>query len=117
MNNYKEWEVWKRSIKLAVKMYKLTAILPLEEKFGLVSQLRRCAVSIPSNIAEGSGRKSNKEFSQFLSIAYGSLCELDTQVIISMELGFLKNQDLEEIEKEVGELQKMLFALIAKFSN
>jgi four helix bundle protein len=117
MNNYKELEVWKRSIKLAVKMYKLTAILPLEEKFGLVSQLRRCAVSIPSNIAEGSGRKSNKEFSQFLSIAYGSLCELDTQVIISMELGFLKNQDLEEIEKEVGELQKMLFALIAKFSN
>lgn len=117
MNNYKELEVWKRSIKLAVKMYKLTAILPLEEKFRLVSQLRRCAVSIPSNIAEGSGRKSNKEFSQFLSIAYGSLCELDTQVIISMELGFLKNQDLEEIEKEVGELQKMLFALIAKFSN
>ena len=98
-------------------MYKLTSILPLEEKFGLVSQLRRCAVSIPSNIAEGSGRKSNKEFAQFLSIAYGSLCELDTQVIISMELGFLKNQDLEEIEKEVGELQKMLFALIAKFSN
>lgn len=116
MNNYKELEVWKRSIKLAVKMYKLTAILPLEEKFGLVSQLRRCAVSIPSNIAEGSGRKSNKEFSQFLSIAYGSLCELDTQVIISMELGFLKNQDLEEIEKEVGELQKMLYALIARFS-
>lgn len=117
MNNYKELEVWKRSIKLAVKMYKLTSILPLEEKFGLVSQLKRCAVSIPSNIAEGSGRKSNKDFAQFLSIAYGSLCELDTQVIISMELGFLKNQDLEEIEKEIGELQKMLFALIAKFSN
>jgi len=117
MNNYKELEVWKSSIKLAVKMYELTAILPLEEKFGLVSQLRRCAVSIPSNIAEGSGRKSNKEFSQFLRIAYGSLCELDTQLIISMELGFLKNQDLAEIEKEVGELQKMLFALISKFSN
>ncbi len=117
MNNYKELDVWKGSIKLAVKMYELTAILALEEKFGLVSQLRRCAVSIPSNIAEGSGRKSNKEFSQFLRIAYGSLCELDTQLIISMELGFLKNQDLAEIEKEVGELQKMLFALISKFSN
>ena len=116
MNNYKELDVWKRSIKLAVNIYKLTSTLPTEEKFGLVSQLRRCAVSVPSNIAEGSGRKTNKEFSQFLSIAYGSLCELDTQVIISLELGYLKTTDVQDIEKEVGELQKMIFALIQKFS-
>jgi four helix bundle protein len=116
MNNYKELDVWKRSIKLAVNIYKLTSTLPTEEKFGLVSHLRRCAVSVPSNIAEGSGRKTNKEFSQFLSIAYGSLCELDTQVIISLELGYLKSNDVLDIEKEVGELQKMIFALIQKFS-
>ncbi|WP_373493440.1 four helix bundle protein [Aquiflexum sp.] len=116
MNNYKELDIWKRSIKLAVNIYKLTSVLPTEEKFGLVSQLRRCAVSVPSNIAEGSGRKTNKEFSQFLTIAYGSLCELDTQVIISLELGYLKSNDVQDIEKEVGELQKMMFALIQKFS-
>lgn len=116
MNNYKELDVWKRSIKLAVVIYKLTAVLPVEEKFGLVSQIRRCAVSVPSNIAEGSGRKTNKEFSQYLSIAYGSLCELDTQVIISKELGYLKENDDEIIEKEIGELQKMIFSLINKFS-
>ena len=105
MRNFRDLEVWQSSVLFVKKIYIITGAFPNEEKFGLVSQLRRCAVSIPSNIAEGSGRKSNKEFSQFLSIAYGSLCELDTQVIISMELGFLKNQDLEEIEKEVGELQ------------
>lgn len=116
MNNYKELDVWKRSIKLAVNIYKLTSALPTEEKFGLVSQLRRCAVSVPSNIAEGSGRKTNKEFSQFLSISYGSLCELDTQVIISFELGYLKNNDVKDLEKEVNELQKMIFSLINKFS-
>ncbi|WP_291783858.1 four helix bundle protein [Cecembia sp.] len=117
MNNYKELDVWKRSIKLAVSIYQHTSTFPMEEKFGLISQLRRCVVSVPSNIAEGSGRKTNKEFSQFLSIAYGSLCELDTQITISIELGFLKKSELEEIEKEIGELQKMVFALINKFAS
>lgn len=116
MNNYKDLQVWQRSIKLAVTIYKLTSVLPVEEKFGLVSQMRRCAVSVPSNIAEGSGRRTNKEFAQFLSISYGSLCELDTQVIISRELSFLSKEDVAEIEKEVGEIQKMLYALIAKVS-
>lgn len=79
MHNYKELNIWKKSLNLAVDVYVLTQKFPAEEKFGLISQLRRCAVSVPSNIAEGAGRKSNKEFSQFLSISYGSLCEMDTQ--------------------------------------
>ncbi|WP_194976311.1 four helix bundle protein [Aquiflexum lacus] len=116
MNNYKELDIWKRSIKLAVKVYKATKLFPSEERFGLTSQMRRCAVSVPSNIAEGAGRKSNKEFSQFLSISYASLCELETQVIISEELEFLEITEAEIICKEIEELQKMTFSLINKFS-
>ncbi|AWW30759.1 hypothetical protein DN752_11840 [Echinicola strongylocentroti] len=116
MNNYKELNVWKRSIKLAVKIYSVTMGLPVEEKFGLISQMRRSAVSIPSNIAEGSGRNTDKEFSRFLSISYGSLCELETQIIISNELGFIKGVDAEYFAREIDELQKMTFSLINKFS-
>ncbi|MCH6199154.1 four helix bundle protein [Aquiflexum sp. LQ15W] len=117
MNNYKELAIWKRSIKLATSIYKITGSFPSEEKFGLVSQMRRSAVSIPSNIAEGAGRKSNKEFSQFLSISYGSLCELETQVIISNELEFLISSEVDQIILEIDEIQKMTYALINKFSS
>lgn len=99
---------------LVMEIYMLTKSFPGEEKFGMISQLRRCAVSIPSNIAEGSGRKSNKEFSQFLNISYGSLCELDTQLIISKNLGYINESDFEEFIVKIDELQKMTFALINK---
>lgn len=116
MNNYKELHVWKRSIKLAVKIYNVTMGLPIEKKPGLISQMRRSAVSVPSNIAEGSGRNTDKEFSRFLSISYGSLCELETQLIISYELGFIKGVDAKYFAGEKNELRKMIYSLINKFS-
>lgn len=117
MHKYKDLDVWKRSIKLTVGIYKITKAFPSDEKFGLTSQMRRSAVSIPSNIAEGGGRKSNKEFVQFLSIAYASLCELETQVLISAELEIISQADTKSISQEIGEIQKMIYTLINKVST
>ena len=86
---YKDLTVWNKSIDLVKKIYKLTKIFPNEEKFGLSNQMRRASVSIPSNIAEGSSRNTNKGFKQFIYIAKGSLCELETQIIISKELNYV----------------------------
>lgn len=83
MHRFKELEVWKRSVKLAKTVYQLTKRFPDSERFGLISQLNRCSVSIPSNIAEGAGRNTSGEFKQFLGISIGSLYELETQLIIS----------------------------------
>lgn len=108
--------IWKKGIELVKQVYLLTGSFPAEERFGLISQLRRAAVSVPSNMAEGQARKSSAEFVQFLSIAQGSLAELETQLIISCELGF-SNQ--EGIAKSIGlihEIQKMTHALKSKVS-
>ena len=88
MGTHEDLDVWKLSMDLVVDVYKMTAKFPSEEKFGLVNQLRRAAVSVPSNIAEGAARKSDKEYIQFLYIALGSLAEIETQLIISKRLGF-----------------------------
>lgn len=101
---------------LAGKIYDLTASYPSEEKFGITSQIRRCAVSIPSNIAEGSGRKTDKDFSNFLSISLGSQFELETQLIISKQIGFISDDKLNEVVNELNEIQKMTRTLISKFS-
>ena len=86
--DYKELDVWKKSIEFVESIYKATAKFPDEERFGLTNQLRRAAISIPSNIAEGSARQSDKEFIRFLFIAYGSSAEIETQLIIAKNLGF-----------------------------
>jgi four helix bundle protein len=117
MHNYKELNVWKRSIKLAVKVYKLSQKFPSDERFGLTSQIRRCAVSVPSNIAEGAGRRTNGEFVNFLGISLGSICELETQLYIGFKLEYIGADQLEEISLEVTEVQKMLYSLIIKFEN
>jgi four helix bundle protein len=117
MHNYKELNVWKRSIKLAVKVYKLSQKFPSDERFGLTSQIRRCAVSVPSNIAEGAGRRTNGEFVNFLGISHGSICELETQLYIGFELEYFGADQLEEISLEVTEIQKMLYSLIMKFEK
>jgi four helix bundle protein len=117
MHNYKELNVWKRSIKLAVKVYKLSQKFPSDERFGLTSQIRRCAVSVPSNIAEGAGRRTNAEFVNFLGISHGSICELETQLYIGFELEYFGADQLEEISLEVTEIQKMLYSLIIKFEK
>ena len=102
---HKDMEVWKLAMELVFKIYRLTEKFPKDEMFGLTSQIRRCAVSIPSNIAEGCGRFSNKETLRFVSIASGSLAELETQILIAAELNFIDNpKNIIEIIKKVNAL-------------
>ena len=117
MHNYKELIVWKRPIKLCATVYKLTANFPNEERFGLISQMRRASVSIPSNIAEGGGRRTDREFLHFLGVAHGSIRELESQLYISLELEFVNLDQIDSITYEITEIQKMLYALIQKFEN
>lgn len=98
MNNFKELHVWKKSMNLVKTIYSATKCFPREEQFGLTNQIRRCAVSIPSNIAEGAGRNSPKEFNHFLSIALGSCFELETQIIIGNELDYLKKKSMKYLK-------------------
>lgn len=100
IKTHKDLDVWKDSIELVAKIYQLVSNFPKEERFGLVDQIKRAAISIPSNIAEGAGRNSQKEFLQFLYVALGSITELETQLIISKKLGFLNNENIfEDLEK------------------
>ena len=115
--HYKELLVWQKGMALAKLVYRLTVRFPREEKFGLSSQIRRVAVSVPSNIAEGQARQSTKEFLQFLSHAEGSLAELETQVLSSVELGFVWRDDVKEILDKIDELQKMLVGLKRKLEE
>jgi four helix bundle protein len=110
VHNLKELKIWNKAIDLTVDVYKATASFPSEEKYGLISQSRRAAVSIPSNIAEGAGRNSNKEFANFLGIANGSSYELQTQLVISNKLELLKDDLLDNLLQQIDELQKMNFA-------
>ena len=114
LKSYKELFVWQKSIELVEKIYNLTSKLPKEEIYGLSSQMRRSAVSIPSNMAEGYARKNKKEFVQFLRISYGSGAELETQIIISKNL--YKNINYEDTESLLEEIQKMLNVLIKKLN-
>ena len=95
-----------------LEIYKVTKTFPSEEKYGLTCQIRRAAISIPSNIAEGYGRKSSGEYIQFLYVAYGSSCELETQLLLSGDLGYIKKIGLESLLKSVGDIERMLKALI-----
>lgn len=112
ITNHKDLEVWKKSIELSKNIYVLTKVFPREEIYGLTSQIRRSAVSIPSNIAEGSARNSDKEFIRFLHISLGSLAELETQLIISKEIGYL-----EKIDIDLEEIRRMLLGLIKYLKN
>jgi len=111
MHQYKELKVWTKSIEFTVDLYHATQLFPKEETYSLVSQVKKAAVSISSNIAEGAGRKSNKEFSQFLSYSYGSTCEVDTQLIIARRLRFIDEEKFENLNGKLQEIQKMLFSL------
>ena len=93
MHNYRELKIWHNSIDLSVDIYELVANFPSNKKFGLVSQLRRASVSVPSNIAEGSSRGSEKDFARFLTMSLGSLFEIETQLIISQRVGYIQESD------------------------
>lgn len=112
IKSYKELIVWQRSICLVVAVYKLAETFPKHEIFGLTSQMKRCAVSIPSNIAEGRNRGTRKDFLQFVRIAFGSGAELETQIIISKEIFKQDNFDFSEIDSILEEVMKMLNKMI-----
>ncbi len=112
VKNYKELEVWQKSVDLAVQSCRLTRRFPPDERFGLSAQIRGAATSVPANIAEGWGRGSTKEYIQFLTIARGSLTELETHTIIALKLQYLAKQDFETVQKQVEEIGKMLNGLI-----
>ena len=107
MHNYKKLNVWISSISLVKNIYNLTRKFPKEEMFVLTQQLRRAAISIPSNIAEGAGRNSNAQFKNFLQISIGSCYEVETQLIISKELEYISEEELETISKELDSIMKM----------
>jgi four helix bundle protein len=111
MNQFKNLLVWQKSISLVVQIYKITNTFPEKEKFSLTTQINRSAVSIPSNIAEGAGRNSKKEFNNFLGIALGSSCELETQLFISNKLSYLSDENLTNILEQIDEIQKMIYSL------
>ncbi len=113
MHNLKELKIWNKAIDLSVGVYQSTANFPKEEMYGLTSQIRRSAVSIPSNISEGAGRNSKNEFIHFLGIANGSSYELQTQLIISNKLNLIKDETLQPLLREIDEIQKMNY----KFQN
>ncbi|WP_317166695.1 four helix bundle protein [Chryseobacterium defluvii] len=106
--NFKNLNIWRFSIELTDEIYILTDSFPKSEEFGLKSQIRRCSVSVASNIAEGSSRSSNKDFNRFLEISLGSLYELQTQIIISSNRNYFDLSKLENIENKITELQKMI---------
>jgi len=112
ITNYKELEVWKRSVGLATELYKLTSRFPDTERYGLTSQIRRATTSIPANIAEGWGRGSTGEYVQFLTVARGSLMEVETHLIVACNLQLLSAVALAALSNEIEEIGKMLNALI-----
>jgi four helix bundle protein len=117
LKNYKELKVWQRAYKLCFEIYQITKSFPIEEKYGLTSQIRRAAVSVPSNIAEGYGRKTTGEYIQALYIAYGSLCELETQILLAGDLNYVSAEKREIFHKEIGDIERMLKGLIKSLEN
>lgn len=112
IENFKDLKIWQKGIVLAKAIYKVTDSFPAKETYGIVGQMRRAVVSVPSNIAEGFMRRHNKEYRQFLYIALGSLAELETQVIISEQLGFLNKEESYKIQTNIDEIDKMTAGLI-----
>jgi four helix bundle protein len=117
VQSFRDLQVWQRSMQLTVSIYRLTQGFPREEIFGLTSQLRRSAISVPSNIAEGQGRLGTGEFRQFLGIARGSNCELQTQLEIARALGIGNLQLIDEAESLTHEVGKMLFAMLESLKD
>ncbi|RKR12961.1 four helix bundle protein [Maribacter vaceletii] len=111
MNKYQDLKIWQKAMNLVEQIYNLMKTLPEEEKFGLISQMKRCSVSIPSNIAEGAGRNSNKEFKRFLSIANGSTSELETQLLLIQRLNYADNSQVIDLLELCVEIKRMNYSL------
>ena len=111
--SHKNLEVWQRSMKLVSLIYRVTKVFPKEELYGLTSQMRRAAISIPSNIAEGRSKRSTKDYIRFVNIAYGSAAELETQLLIARELEYVTNDRVDPVLSELNEDGKMLNGLVS----
>jgi four helix bundle protein len=112
LKNYQDLKVWQRSYQFCLDIYKITKGFPKEEIYGMTSQIRRSALSVPCNIAEGYGRKTTPEYIHSLYIAYGSNCELETQVLLSKDLDYIKVEDFKKLKADIEEVERMLKALI-----
>lgn len=112
MNNYKELNVWKEAVESSVEVYKMTSSFPKTEIFGLVQQMRRASISVSSNIAEGAGRNNKGEFRHFLGIAVASMCEVESQIIVSSRLGFINLGEIKNELDRIDKIQKMIYKLI-----
>jgi four helix bundle protein len=117
MQTHKNLKVWQRSISLVTEIYRITRDFPKEEIYCMVSQLRRASISIPSNIAEGSARKHTREYIQFLYVSLGSAAEIETQIIISINLGYIMSDKAGRIQAELEEIIRMLIGLIKSLSD
>lgn len=114
---YQQLLVWQKSMDLVVEVYSITRRFPKEEMFALTSQIRRAVVSVPSNIAEGAGRKSTRDYLHFLKIANGSLNEVETQMILSERLGYLQPEALNTVAAHISEIGRMLSSMIQKLTG
>jgi len=114
MRNFKQLLIWQKGFQIAVKSFQFTSSFPKEEKFGLTTQLTRAAVSIPSNIAEGSSRTSSKDYNRFLEISLGSSFEMETQLMSAEAVNFGEKEKRDELLKEIDEEQKMLMSFMSK---
>ena len=110
MHNFEKLKIWQKAMDIAVEVYEVSLLLPTDERFNLTQQIKKCAVSIPSNIAEGSGRNSNKEFTQFLGIANGSTFELITQLLLAKRLNLITEETIQPIVNQLVEVSNMNFS-------
>ncbi len=117
VKTHKDLDVWKKSIEYVTSIYERTKQFPKEELYGLTSQIRRAAISIPSNIAEGAARKNKKEFIQFLHISLSSAAELDTQLLIAFNLKYIDKNNRESLQNELNTISKMIQGLIKSITN
>jgi four helix bundle protein len=115
--NYKELKVWQRAYRLCLEIYKITKVFPRDEQYNLTAQIRRSAVSIPSNIAEGYGRRTTPDYIRSLYISYGSICELETQIMIATDLKYTSGGIMTAIQEDIREIERMLKALIKSLEN
>ena len=111
MQRYRDLKVWQRSHAIVLQIYRLSGCLPADERYGLVSQLRRAAVSVPTNIVEGSKRQGKADFAHFLNIAEGSLAETEYLIVLSRDLGYLAHDQVEAVLAEMDEIGRMLYTL------
>jgi len=115
-HNFKKLTIWQEGIELVIETYKTTKAFPSEEKFGLSSQLNRCSVSIPSNIAEGTSKSSEKHFKNYLETALGSSFEWETQIIIAFKIGYISQDKFNKLENRINKIQNMIYNFMSKLN-